>query len=786
MKKEYEITLAKFNSDCRQYYEVTEDIAIEDVHFMKFTELLDSASVIKNPNFCRYEGLGLKNSKWSLLGYSSTNDLVSEDDDNTEEETNSVKEYEWNFCFYNGFFSGDNTIINSKKTDIQKAVTETVKFIEATFSGNSKFLVQDYHPVRELQDFIIGLNNKKLLDKIEIFIVTDNLIEHENLEQSVFIEALQISCKIQYWGLNKWSDLSRSKSKKMPIDIDFVNDSKFKFDVSFLERKNNEDVKYYLTIFPGDLIADLYKEYDTQLLEKNVRVFLSLKSKYNRQMSKTISDNPDMFFSYNNGLSATASSIKVNRDSGKIESISDFQIVNGGQTTATLYHTKKHLKKSLSDIFVQVKISVLRKSDNYPLLISNISRFANSQTAVKPSDFWTNDVFLIDFEKIALRNPVQIEGSYIYYFFERMAGQYKETKARKGTPRDQAAWEKQNPKKFAFNKIDLARWFNAMALEPHISVSSAEKQFDTFMKKEGKPNLSVARYKSVIGFGQLCIRARKVCGKGANSIIGDPDVGMATSIYAMAYLHYITDGKFDYHKIYDQKIDIEKLDSLLASIIKKCWDKIYQFDKLHPRDKTKVEACWKFVKREVRLSESNLNSLAKFLISNKEYKLRESGDLSEEEYYFTNLKQFLKNKGGLLYAMADIATTDNSYYKYKTLLKNIIERINSKNGIITLAKIKELVVFKDELSDYDLTGSGKFSKTINIDLAHLNDTVFRSRNTFFENIERIVSSKKGEDFENHMLLLDEIKKLVESFDLYPGLSLKDMERIEEILNIFDM
>jgi hypothetical protein len=784
MKKEYEITLSKFNSECKKYYEVTNDVAIEDVRFMKFTDLLDSASVIKNPKYCRYEGTGLKNSKWSLLGYSFTNDIVSEVEDDDEDES-TTREYEWNFCFYNGFFSGENTIENSKKTEIQKAVSETSRFIEATFSGNNKFLVQDYHPIRELQDFIINLKNKSLIDKIEIYIITDNLIEQENLDQSIFIESLQINCKINYWGLNKWSDLSRSKSKKMPIDIDFVSNTKFKFDVPFLERKNNDDIKYYLTIFPGDLIADLYDEYDTQLLENNVRVFLSLKSKYNRKMSQTIGDFPSMFFSYNNGISATASSIKVNKENGKIEAINDFQIVNGGQTTATLYYTKKHLRKSLSEIFVQVKISVLSKTDNYPELISNISRFANSQAAVKPSDFWTNDAFLIEFEKIALRNPVEIDGSYIYYFFERMAGQFKETKVRKGTPRDQAAWEKQNPKKYSFNKIDLARWFNAMALEPHISVSSAEKQFDTFMKKETKPILSVAKYKSFIGFSQLCIRARKVCGKGANSIIGNSDVGMATSIYAVAYLHYITKGRFDYHKIYEQKIDLEKLDAILATLIKKCWDKIYQFDKLHTRDKTKVEACWRFVKNEVELSDTTIKNISKYLISTKEFKIRESADLSEEEYYFTNLKQLIKNKGSILFAMSDIASTDNNFFKYKLLVKNIIDRINNKTGVITLSKIKDLISFKEELTGYDLSISGKFSEPIDIDLIKINEIVFKSRNTFLGNIEKIVTSKKGEEFEKHMALLEELRDLVEKFDLYPGLSISDLEKIERILVEFN-
>ncbi len=795
MKKEYEITLAKFYSDCKQYYEVSEDLAIEDIRFIKFTDLLDTAGIFKNPKYCRYEGHGLKNAKWSMLGYSFTNDIIAEDEENENEENSaSPNEYEWNFTFFNGFFSGDNSISNSKKSDIQKSIAEVVKFIEATLSGNFKFIVQDYHPISELQEHILKLDKKQQLDRIDICIITDNLIEHENLEATVLIESLQRECKIHYWGINKWSDLARSKSKRLPINLDFVQNEKIKYDLSFLERKNNDDIKYYLSIFPGDLIADLYNEYDTQLLENNVRVFLSLKNKYNKPMSETISDPAaaGMFFSYNNGLSVTASSIKINNSTNKIESITDFQIVNGGQTTATLYHTKynhkKQLRKSLSNIYVQVKITVLRKSDNYSDLIKNISKFANSQTAIKPSDFWTNDSYLIDFEKLSLRNHVQKEGNFIYYFFERMAGQYKETRARKGTPRDQAAWEKQNPKKLSFNKIDFARWFNAMNLEPHSSVSSAEKQFETFMKSSNKPLLTDSRYKTVIGFGQLCERARIVCGKASSKefspIISDPNVGMATSIYAMSYLHFISEGRFDYHKIYDLRLNVSELDSILKSIIKKCWDQIYQFDKMYTRDKTKTEACWKFVKERVELNQTTIDKLNKYCITSKEHKKRESKDISEEEYYFTNLKQLLSNNGKLLFSMQDIAVSNNDFYKYRILIKNIITRINNKTDVITLAKLKELIIFKDELTDYELASAGKFPQKVDINFSRIYDTVFKSRSAFFESLENLVLSKTGNDFENQMALMEEIKELAETFDLYPGLSIIDMERIQQILDTF--
>jgi hypothetical protein len=788
MKKEYEITLAKFLSECLTYYDVTNDIAIEDVRFIKFTELLDISGIFKNPQHCRFEGIAMKNSKWSLLGYSFTNDKISDtEDDEIDNNQSDNKEYEWSFTFYNGFFSGDKLITNSKKNDILKATNETIKFIEATLSGNSKFLVQDHHPIRELQDHLIKIDRKGLLDRISVCIITDNLIDNESLETTINIESIQRECKIHYWGINKWADLARSKSKRLPIDIDFLN-SKMKYNIPYLELKKNDSVKFYLSIFPGDLVADLYNEYDTQLLENNVRVFLSLKNKYNRPMSQTIGDDPGMFLSYNNGISATASSINVNEISNQIESIKDLQIVNGGQTTATLYHTRKHLKKSLSEIYISVKITVLGKTDNYANLIRNISHYANSQTAIKQDDFWTNDPYLIEFEKLSLRNPAQIDGIFVNYFFERMTGQYNETKNRKGTKRDILAWEKQNPKKLAYNKITLARWLNAMNLSPYISASSAVGQFVSFMKNETKPTLTIAKYKTIVGFGQLCERSRKVTGKAASKefppIISDPNVGLATSIYAMSYLQYISQGRIDYHKIFDHRQKINEFDVILKSIITNCWDKILEFDRIYTRDKTKTEACWKFVRDSVKLPKHILEEIENYTITIDEYNKRESMDLSEEEYYFTTLNTLLENNGMVIYSMLDIASTNDMYYKERQLINRLIDRINQKNAVIALSNLKELDNLLNSLFEYKLTSTARFQKHISANILDIYCIIFKSRIAFFDSLDNLISHKNGIEFEFQKSLISELKDLVEEFDLYPGLSIEKLERIDSILNIF--
>ncbi len=134
--------------------------------------------------------------------------------------------------------------------------------------------------------------------------------------------------------------------------------------------------------------------------------------------------------------------------------------------------------------------------------------------------------------------------------------------------------------------------------------------------------------------------------------------------------------------------------------------------------------------------------------------------------------------------MNDIANSDTSFYRYRTLIKNTIERINNKSVEITLRRLKDILAFKDRLTDYDFKSTGTFSVNIGIDFVKLYDKVFKSRSDFFKHLETIVETKTGEDFEDKMALLEEMKELVNKFDLYPGLSIKDFERIKQIVDRF--
>jgi hypothetical protein len=87
------------------------------------------------------------------------------------------------------------------------------------------------------------------------------------------------------------------------------------------------------------MLADIYNDYRSALLERNVRSFLQFNGKVNKGIRDTLKTAPHRFLPYNNGLSTTASSVVLtgaSNGTAHIRSLADFQIVNGGQTTASI------------------------------------------------------------------------------------------------------------------------------------------------------------------------------------------------------------------------------------------------------------------------------------------------------------------------------------------------------------------------------------------------------------------------------------------------------------------
>ena len=231
------------------------------------------------------------------------------------------------------------------------------------------------------------------------------------------------------------------------------------------------------------MLANLYEKLDTELLEGNIRSFLSTKVAVNSGIRKTIVNEPDRFFIYNNGISATASAVHTFIKDGQtyIKGIVDFQIVNGGQTTASLYNSRYKDKANLSEISVPMKLTVVEK-DKSKEVIPLIAEYANTQNRVNAADFFSNHEFCIKMERYSRSSRVEPKDGAQYdtfWFFERAKGQYTQAQIGK-TPSQIKEFKLRYPKSQMFTKTDLAKFRNSWAGIPDTVSKGAQTNFQRF------------------------------------------------------------------------------------------------------------------------------------------------------------------------------------------------------------------------------------------------------------------------------------------------------------------
>lgn len=213
-------------------------------------------------------------------------------------------------------------------------------------------------------------------------------------------------------------------------------------------------------------LVDLFKflvEYKTktgnldQLYEKNVRQFLGSRRKVNRGIVNTLNKNPKLFGLYNNGITIVVSNyLKSPADDNTVE-VHDPYVVNGCQTTRTiwqvldgkLYPDGSARSDALNEWREHVGqggvIAKIVKSGEADIV--DITRFTNSQNAVRAQDFIALETGFSDFAS-GMANSHNI-------FLEIQRGG---TEARK-------AQEKQHPELQPFddyvNAFDLIKVYGA-------------------------------------------------------------------------------------------------------------------------------------------------------------------------------------------------------------------------------------------------------------------------------------------------------------------------------------
>ena len=307
-----------------------------------------------------------------------------------------------------------------------------------------------------------------LVSQIRIIILTNKLIKirSDSIKAPMIGE---IKAQIGICDYERIKQLESGIEEKPEIIID-LEESQNSLPV-LTAHSSESSYESYLTVLPGDLIAELFDKWGNRLLEKNVRVFLQATTKINRGIRDTIQDKPSMFFAYNNGLTATADDVKLKtlpNGARTITKINNLQIVNGGQTVSSIYAASKFINKfskaDLSKVYVQMKLSkVPKESEDADSFVSDVSRFANTQNKVNLSDFSSNHSFHVQIENLSKKisappAPNSLRSS--HWFYERSRGQYKSAKSRNKTQAQKKIFDKEFPSKQKIDKVQLALYQN--------------------------------------------------------------------------------------------------------------------------------------------------------------------------------------------------------------------------------------------------------------------------------------------------------------------------------------
>lgn len=426
---------------------------IEDFLTNVMLEYLEDVGEVSDPIICPFRGYGLQ-----LNAYA-----ISEDHDSVD--------------IFVSIFSDSPQPKSVPQAEVDAAIKRAIQLYHRAVND----LYTAFQKDNDTYEFAYSLHQSKdEIKKVRVCALTNGMVKPIALK-NITIGGAEMSFSL--WDIDRLYRCITSGKMRETIEIDF--EEKFHSTIPCIENTTSDKYSVYLAIINGRVLAALYEEYRDRLLEKNVRSFLQVKGGVNKGIRDTLRDEPDMFLAYNNGISVTAESVEIIRDeNGKpsIKRIRDMQIVNGGQTTASIYNAMidKKTDTDLSKVFVQMKLSVIHSAEDMDEIVPRISTFANTQNKIQVADFSANDPFHRRIEELSrtIWAPAQGGQKPHNWFYERARGQYADMLTRESTAKRKKEYKETHP---LFTKTDLAKYENTWDQLPYQVSEGAQKNFHKFM-----------------------------------------------------------------------------------------------------------------------------------------------------------------------------------------------------------------------------------------------------------------------------------------------------------------
>jgi AIPR protein len=492
------------------------------------------------------------------------------------------------------------------------AVTEIANRVKR-FVTNAKSLLQTIDHSLEAYDLAKVIDEEmENINEINIFVVT-NLYYSSNKPVEMTIPGIE-TVNVQVWDIDRVQQLITSEQAVETDYIDFERDYGETFEMMFVPDPSSgvKEFDCYVGYISAELLAKAYDEWGQKLVERNVRSFLQARGGTNKGIRDTLKDpfQRRMFVAYNNGISTVARTgdfepVEDGVNQYKIKGLSGWQIVNGGQTTASIHKAYKD-GISLKDVYVQAKLTILQvnefvSKDQHLLedeMISRISQYANTQNKINKSDLLANTRFMSDLEKfsrniwIPAKDGRRPESK---WYFERARGQYMVDINRRKRGKEQTDFKKQYPKDKVLTKVDLAKYFMSWEGYPHVSSKGGEEAFKKFMDLNKTFWSGSTQDKITLSVYQKLI-ARAIINQRVKEIVDEMKLrGYKANViyYTVAMLHHLYSEQIDLVGVWEEQALSEKWDDIVRTIADKTL--FYLKESAGERNVTqwaKQEACW--------------------------------------------------------------------------------------------------------------------------------------------------------------------------------------------------
>lgn len=586
-------------------------------------EELSASGSLESPEVCFFEhgsGSALKKAN----GYS-----IPEDDSQLD--------------IFISLYHGTNKPVTINSRDIEKCFNQAARFFDAAIKGLHE-RVEPGSVGFSMLHHVHSLRSE--VDRVRFILFTDGKLSQRS-KKKLREKVGDYVVTHEIWDIERIYRFRSSGASHEPVEVDlsYLPDG----GIPCISVADSE-IGYHTNsaVFPGTLLYDLYDEYGQRLLELNVRSYLQARGKVNKGILETLFEQPERFLAYNNGITVVAEELDIGPISSGmngIRRIKGMQIVNGGQTTASIHRAGKGEKTGkyrgiaadLGKVFVHAKVTVIEQA-KFDEMVPLISRYSNTQNKVTEVDLRANHAFHIGVERKSLSTWTPGESS--KWFYERARGSYQTLKSRRSsTQKQKADFEKEYPTSQRISMQDLAKFENCWHEQPHVASRGGQKSFVHFMQRIGDKDEgwepSIEDYKSYIAKAILYKSAYKFCRQ-----LGMPGLQVHCCNYTVSLIAHKTAKRLDLNQVWNQHRISGNLETTIIEWAPLIMNKMVESASArNPTEWFKKEDCWKVIRRMELSVSSGLQAELIDAPSSQEFDKKRSGTKNKATKPLTNEDQ---------------------------------------------------------------------------------------------------------------------------------------------------